>query len=374
MDQRPRALPWADELQPFGLLTWQVGREPVAEEAEGVAAEDGAFDVVAEAGVNHDGRTDVARELIHAAADAEADAVKFQVFSADRLVTRYAPTADYQKQATQGPSQYEMLSRLQLPYEEFAELAAYARQCDIELLATPFSVEDLKFLVSIGVQAIKLASTDIVNEPLLSAAAESGLPVIASTGAAVAEEIGRAVDRFRQLAAGPLALLHCVSCYPTPESQSNLGKIRVLAEMFGCVTGYSDHTESISMGGYAVAAGASIIEKHLTLDRSRQGPDHAFSLEPTAMAEYIRQIRYVERLLGDGTIGAQECEQEVRRLARGNVVAARRILAGETLDPAMLTIKRAGGGLEASEFRSLVGRRARVDIPADTAVQWEWVS
>jgi N,N'-diacetyllegionaminate synthase len=339
-----------------------------------VVGEGGAVYVVAEAGVNHDGRTDVARELIHAAADAEADAVKFQAFSADRLVTQNAPTADYQRQAAQGSSQYEMLSRLQLPREAFAELAAYARQCDIEFLATPFSVEDLKFLVSIGVQAIKLASTDIVNEPLLAAAAESGLPVMASTGAATAQEIGRAVDQFRKPAAGPLALLHCVSCYPTAESQANLGRIRVLGEMFGCVTGYSDHTESICMGGYAVAAGARIIEKHLTLDRSWQGPDHAFSLEPAGMAEYIRQVRYAERLLGDGGVEAQDCELETRRLARGNIVAARDIVAGETLDPAMLTIKRAGGGLGVWEYQSVVGRRAKVGIPADTALQREWVS
>ncbi|MGQ9651964.1 MAG: N-acetylneuraminate synthase family protein [Phycisphaerae bacterium] len=330
--------------------------------------------VIAEAGVNHDGHIDAARELIHAAANAEADAVKFQLFSADRLVTESAATAEYQKKASQGHKQRDMLARLELSRDQFAELSAYARYCDIEFLATPFGIDDLKFLVSIGVQAIKLASTDVVNDPLLDQAAASGLPVIASTGAATEAEIARAVERFKQPGAGPLALLHCVSCYPTPEAEANLRAIGALARRFDCVTGFSDHTESVSMGGYAAAAGARIIEKHLTLVRSRPGPDHAFSLEPPAMAEYIRQIRYVEKLLGDGSIGSQECEDEVRRLARGNIVSTRDIRAGEVLDAGMLTIKRAGGGLWASELQTIIGRQAKVDIAADTAIQRDWVS
>jgi N,N'-diacetyllegionaminate synthase len=327
--------------------------------------------VVAEAGVNHDGDTGVARELIHAAADAEADAVKFQVFSADRLVTRRAPAAAYQQQATRTASQHDMLARLQLSHEQYAELAEYAGQCGVEFLATPFSIEDLRFLVSIGVRAIKLASPDIVNEPLVRAAAASGLPVVASTGAASIEEIGATVDLFEQPGCGPLALLHCVSCYPTPESQANLGAIGTLSRTFNCVAGFSDHTESIVIGGYAVAAGAKIIEKHLTLDRSRPGPDHAFSLEPAAMAEYIRHIRSVEQLMGSGRPGPQDCEAEVRQLSRGNVVAVRDIPIGETLDESMLTIKRAGGGIGASELSRVIGRRTKAVIPADTALVWE---
>ncbi len=165
-----------------------------------------------------------------------------------------------------------------------------------------------------------------------------------------------------------------MSCYPTPELQANLLAIGALARRFNCLTGFSDHTESINMGGYAAAAGARIIEKHLTLDRSRPGPDHAFSLEPAAMAEYVRHIRYVEKLLGDGSVGSQACEDDVRRLARGNIVSTRDIRAGEVLDAVMLTVRRAGGGLWASEMQTIVGRRAKADIPADTAIQREWVS
>ncbi len=330
--------------------------------------------VVAEVGVNHDGEPGLAHELIHAAADAQADAVKFQVFSAERLVTCSAPTAAYQQQAVRAATQYQMLSQLELTHDVFGDLCRYAGQCGVEFLATPFSVADLRFLVSLGVRAIKLASTDIINAPLLEAAVESSLPVIASTGAADLAEVAGAVAYFNRPGAGPLALLHCVSSYPTREWEANLAAIGTLARTFDCVSGFSDHTESLTMGGYAAAAGARIIEKHLTLDRTRRGPDHAFSLEPDAMAEYIRGIRYAERLLGDGAIAPGESEHEVRRLARGSVVAARHIHVGETLTESMLTVKRPGGGIAPSELASLIGRQARTEIAADTPIAWEAVS
>jgi len=330
--------------------------------------------VVAEAGVNHDGQVGVARELIHAAADAEADAVKFQVFSAERVVTRNAPAVAYQRRAVQATTQYQILSRLELTRDEFADLAAYAGQCGVEFLATPFAIEDLEFLVSIGVRAIKLASTDIINGPLLDAAAETGLPVIGSTGAADYNEVAAAVKRLKRPGAGPLALLHCISSYPTGELDANLGAIDTLARAFDCVSGFSDHTESLTIGGYAAAAGARIIEKHLTLDRNRPGPDHAFSLEPGQMAKYIHGVRYAEQLLGDGAITIGQSEYEVRELARGSVVAARDIHAGETLIESMLTIKRSGGGITPADLGLLVGRQATAEIPADTPIQWDAVS
>ncbi|HOB73481.1 MAG TPA: N-acetylneuraminate synthase family protein [Phycisphaerae bacterium] len=361
--------------------------------------------VIAEAGVNHDGDVGLACEMIHAAADAGADAVKFQVFSADRLVTRSAPAAQYQKRAAHAGTQYEMLARLQLSWEDFAELAAYAGRQDIEFLATPFSVADLDFLVSIKVRALKLASPDIVNTALVERAAKSGLPVIASTGAADLEEIAAAVECFRltrmreglpasdrgadtlpdsqcgldacstekSTLAAPLALLHCVSSYPAREDEANLAAIGTLARAFHCVSGFSDHTESVAMGGYAVAAGARIIEKHFTLDRTRPGPDHAFSLEPEMLAEYIRHIRQAERFVGNGRIEVSNSQREVRQLARGSIVAARHIRAGEALTRSMLTIKRPGGGIAPAEMEHLIGRHARLDIPADTALAWEAV-
>ncbi len=330
--------------------------------------------VIAEAGVNHNGDVSIAREMIRAAADAKADAVKFQVFSADRLVTRQAPAARYQRDATQASGQYDLLARLQLSHDEFAQLAEYAGRCGVEFLATPFSLEDLAFLVRIGARAIKLASPDIVNVPLLEAAADTGLPVIASTGAADLAEVAAAVERFRRAGSGPLALLHCVSAYPATEEQANLAAIGMLSRRFTCVSGFSDHTESLTIGGFARAAGANIIEKHFTLDRRQPGPDQAFSLEPAQLAEYIRNIRHADRLLGDGTIAVAECEREVRDLARGSVVAARDIQPGEVLTRAMLTVKRPGGGIAPAQLDNLIGRKASVLISADTPVAWEFLS
>jgi len=327
--------------------------------------------VIAEAGVNHDGDISVARELIAAAAQAGADAVKFQVFAADRLVTRQAPAATYQQSVGEAPTQYQMLKRLELAHGEFVELACYARQCDIAFLATPFSITDLEILVSINVPAVKLAATDIINGPLIDAAARSRRPVIASTGAADLDEIEAAVERYRLHGNVDLALLHCISSYPAREETVNLGTIATLARKFNCVTGFSDHTESTAMGAYAAAAGAKIIEKHMTLDRQRAGPDHSFSLEPKAMAEYIQGIRYAARLLGDGHPCVTETQREVRHLSRTSIVAARDIKAGETLTQSMLTTKRPGDGISPMDIDRLLGQQVAQPILADTQITWD---
>lgn len=327
--------------------------------------------VIAEAGVNHDGDVKTARQMIVAAAAAGADAIKFQVFAADRLVTKSAPSVSYQKQSGQGDSQHDMLSRLELSQDEFAVLANDARRHHIDFLCTPFSMEDLAFVASLGVGAIKLASTDIVNGPLLDSVAATKLPVIASTGAADVHEIRAALDRLRGGNGAPLALLHCVSSYPTPEAEANLGAIRALAATFGCVTGFSDHTSSVAMGGWAVAAGACIVEKHFTLDRHRPGPDHAFSLEPAALADYVRTVRHVAKVLGNGDIGPTERQREVRELARSSLVAACHIPADQIVSHEMLTAKRPGGGISPMRIAEVVGRRASRDMARDTQVTWD---
>jgi N,N'-diacetyllegionaminate synthase len=327
--------------------------------------------VIAEAGVNHDGQLGLAKELVHAACEAEADAVKFQVFSADRLVTRQAPTAGYQQKAGAGASQHEMLSKLELTHDQFAQLYAYAGRCGIEFIATPFSVFDLRFLVELGVRAIKLASPDVVNAPILDAAAAAGLPLILSTGAAEMDEISAAVERLRFSGCDDFALLHCVSSYPAKESEANLAAIGTLSRCFDCVVGYSDHTESIAIGGYAAAAGASAIEKHFTLDRRRNGPDHAFSLEPESMTEYIRNIRRTETLLGTGHVTVTPAQREVRSLSRTSLVAAREIRPQELITPDALAAKRPGDGICPMEIDLVAGRRARRAIPANALIDWD---
>lgn len=330
--------------------------------------------IVAEAGVNHNGCVETALRLVDAAAEAGADAVKFQMFKASELATDSAPTAPYQKERCGEGSQKEMLSRLELTMEDFNRIR---RRCDdrsILFVATPFGKADLARLVELTPAAVKIASTDLTNTPLLDAAAATGLPMILSTGAATAEEIHVIARHLRQLdAVGRVVLLHCVSCYPTPLSVVNLRAIAALQRDFETPVGLSDHTTSVAMGGWAVAAGACALEKHFTMDPSAPGPDQSMSLDPGQLARYIAGARESATALGDGRIGMTELETEVREIARKSVVAAVDIAAGAKLSPDMLTLKRPGTGIPAIELEGLIGLRAAADIPSDTILSWKMV-
>ena len=332
--------------------------------------------VIAEAGVNHNGDVDTAKRMVDVARQAGADAVKFQAFRAERLVTRSAAMADYQKRDAPGTSnQYEMLRELELWPDAFAEIRAHCRECGIAFLATPFAPEDVAMLTALEPVAIKIASSDLTNTPLLEAAAETHLPLIVSTGAAKGDEIDAGIAWLRQRdAADRLILLHCVSSYPTDPCDANLRRIAVLADRFGVPTGFSDHTTGIETGALAVAAGAVMIEKHFTLNRSQAGPDHSFSLEPDELAAYIRNIRLAEQMLGSGGLDCADCENDVRRLSRASVVAAVDIAAGQVLRPHMLVVKRPAGGIEPAHLHELIGLTTAQDIPADTPLTWEMVS
>jgi N,N'-diacetyllegionaminate synthase len=331
--------------------------------------------IIAEAGVNHDGDPAAARKLIQAAHDAGADAVKFQVFSADRLVSRSAAPCAYQKKQAGAPdSQHEMLKKLELCPAVFAELIGIARSVGVQFLATPFGVPELKLLVDLKVPAIKTASTDLVNVPLLEAAAESGLPLIVSTGASTLAEVDQAVALISGLGAGErLVLLHCVSAYPTRPEATRLRRIQVLAERFGVPVGFSDHTPDPRFSAVAVAAGAIVLEKHLTLDRRSPGPDHSFSLTPPDFAEYVAAARMAAAALGPASPGEEDLaaeEIEVRKLARGSIVALRTITKGQRITPECLTVRRPGNGISPSEWHSVVGRLAKTDISADATLEW----
>jgi sialic acid synthase SpsE len=326
--------------------------------------------VIAEAGVNHNGKFELALKLVELAKRAGADAVKFQVFSAENLVISHAPTAAYQKEHGHS-DQRQMLKQLELTRQEFIDLAQYCKDVGIVFLATPFSIADLDFLVDMGVSAIKLASPDLVNLPLLERAIDSRLPIIASTGACTMDEIDGAVDNFSNKAAlSRLILLHCVSSYPTPLSEANLSVIGNLGQRFPVPVGFSDHTCEWITGALATAAGASVLEKHFTLDRSMPGPDHSFSLEESQLREYIASIRETQAAMGSPRRRLLDCEQEVRHLSRGSVVALVDIPEGAIISPAMLTVKRPGGGIEPARIKELVGMRATRKIAADTQIDW----
>jgi len=330
--------------------------------------------IVAEAGVNHDGDPDKALRLVDAAVEAGADAVKFQVFRAADLTTSAAPTAGYQRDRVGVRTQRELLARLELSSSDFSRIRAHCKARDIRFFATPFSPSDVDRLLEWQPAAIKIASTDLTNVPLLRRVADTALPIIVSTGAATAAEIERAIALFRSWRLdGRLILLHCVSSYPTPLDAVNLRAIGALAAASGVPCGLSDHTESTRTGGWAVAAGACLIEKHITLDRSATGPDHAMSLEPDAFAEFVADARQAEAALGTGAPGMNPIEADTRRVARRSIVAARSIKAGDVVTEAMLAMKRPEGGIEPAQLDRLVGRRARVDIPADVPLSWDMV-
>lgn len=334
---------------------------------------DAATFVIAEAGVNHDGCVRHAFKLVDAAKHAGADAVKFQMFDAAELTAACAPTASYQQQAG-GTSQRRMLERLQLDAGAMREIVSYCSEAGILFLATPFGLRDLDTLATIGAKAVKIASTDITNRPLLTAAVELAVPLIVSTGAAEEHEVHDAVAWLDDAGARDrLILLHCISQYPTPIEDANLRAIGALRDTFGVPAGFSDHTTSTQIGGLAVAAGASVLEKHLTLDRTANGPDHAMSLEPEELASYVAIVRETETILGRSSFGLSAGEADVRCVARKSVVARRTLEAGAVLTSDDLTIKRPGTGIPPADLERLIGREIIETVAADTVLTWEMI-
>lgn len=330
--------------------------------------------IVAEAGVNHDGRLDQALQLVDVAVDAGADAVKFQVFRADELATASAPTAAYQRAAQGGLDQRALLATLELTQSDFARIRDHCTRRNITFLATPFTPADVGRLTALDVSAIKLASTDLTNGPLLDAAAATDKSLIVSTGASTAEEIGQAVARLADGGARDrLVLLHCISAYPTPLHELNLVAVVTLRKTFGIPAGLSDHTTSTQTGAWAVALGACVLEKHFTLDRSAPGPDHAMSLDPRQLTAYIDDVRALERACGDGRLGMTDLQADVRAAASKSLVASADIPAGTLLTAELLTLKRPGTGLAPGCLPDLIGRRTSVAVPADTLLSWSMV-
>ena len=333
-----------------------------------VPPEPGRVLVIAEAGVNHNGDLKTAMKLVDAALSAGADAVKFQAFRADRLVTRDAPKALYQVHETGRGSQFDMLKALELSNEQFGKLFAHAKAAGIPFLASPFDADSLAMLVDLGVEAIKLGSGELTDLPLLRRAAMTGKPLLLSTGMADEEEIGEALSAIEEAGkpAPPVVLLHAVSSYPCPLEEANVKAVATLAASFGRPVGYSDHTEGDLAALAAVALGASVIEKHLTLDRTMECPDHKASMEPVEFGDLVRKIRSLEKAMGTGEKVPQPSEKGVREVARKSIVADRDISAGTILVPRLVAMKRPGTGMPPKALEDLVGRAAKRDIPRDT--------
>ncbi len=323
--------------------------------------------VIAEAGGNHNGDVEIARRLVWAAKDCGADAVKFQMFRAEALVSRRAPTADYQRDAG-FTDQFSMLRRLELKEGDFAELRDLAQEAEIDFLASAFDPGSLAALLRLSPPALKLGSGEVTDLLLLRRAARTKLPVILSTGMAELSEVAAALGC---LGAARVALLQCVSSYPCPPEEANVRGMAVLAERFGTVVGYSDHTVGSAAACAAVALGASIVEKHFTLDRGMKGPDHAASADPEALTALVAEVRETEAVLGATGKAPTRAELAMRAFARKSLVAARRIAAGEQITEGVLVAKRPGTGISPSDLARVLGCRARVEIPEDTPLRWE---
>lgn len=329
--------------------------------------------VIAEAGVNHNGSLDLALKLVDAAADARADAVKFQTFKAERLVARGTPTAAYQAKNTGATDQHAMLSSLELPESAYPALLERCAARGIEFMSTPFDGDSARQLAGHGVRRIKVGSGDVTSLAFLDEIAALNLPVILSTGMSTLDEVAEAVDTFGRAwgaANGKLTLLHCTSNYPAREEDVNLRAMRTLHERFGLPTGYSDHTQGTSVAVAAVALGASVLEKHLTLDRGMPGPDHRASLDPLTFTRMVRELREVEAALGSAVKAPAASELAVRDIVRRSVALRRSLRQEDVIRKEDLTLLRPGTGIAPRELLRVVGRRAARDLEAGVLLKW----
>lgn len=328
--------------------------------------------VIAEAGVNHNGDLTRALDLVDMVAGAGADAVKFQTFHAETLALRDAPKAGYQKATTGGDEgQFDMLRKLELSEDAHRTLAVRCRERGIEFLSTPFDEAAVELLEQIGVGRYKIGSGDITNLLLLRHIASKRKPVILSTGMSSMEDVDAALSALRADGAGDLSLLHCVSDYPTRPEDVNLRVMETLRRRFRLPVGFSDHTRGISIPLAAVALGAAVIEKHVTLDRALPGPDHAASLEPDELRALVKGIREVDSALGSGEKRMTEGEASTQRVARRSLIAAADLPAGTILERRHIGAKRPGTGISPMEFDRVVGRTVGRAIAQDAMISWD---
>lgn len=326
--------------------------------------------IIAEAGVNHNGSLELAKKLALTAKECGADIVKFQTSKLSALVSKYAGMAEYQKENIgQEMSQLEMLKKITLRYEEFEQLAAYCSQIGMEFLSTPFDLDSIDFLEQLGCRFWKVPSGETTNLPYLEKIGGTGKPVIMSTGMCTLDEVRAALEALRRSGAGDVTLLHCTTEYPAPYEEVNLRAMETLRREFGCPVGYSDHTKGIEVSIAAAAMGAEVIEKHFTLDRNMEGPDHKASLEPDELRAMISAIRHVDEALGDGTKQPTASELKNRDVARKSIVAKRDIRAGEILTEENITTKRPGSGVSAMRWYEVLGTTAVRDFAEDELIE-----
>lgn len=327
--------------------------------------------IIAEAGVNHNGSIDMAKQLIDAAAVAGVDYVKFQTFKAEKLVTKDAKQAEYQQRNAADSSQYAMLKKLELTPRQHEELVAYCQQKGVCFLSTAFDLESIEYLHSLHLGLWKIPSGEITNYPYLKKIAQYGEPVIMSTGMCSMDDVELALSVLLKngLTKEQISLLHCNTEYPTPMQDVNLKAMLQLRDKFGVKVGYSDHTKGIEVPIAAVALGAEVIEKHFTLDRTLPGPDHKASLEPNELKTMVDAIRNIEQALGNGQKQVSKSEEKNMAIARKSIVAAKDIKKGELLTENNLTTKRPGTGISPMRWEEIIGTKAIRDFAEDEMIE-----
>ena len=326
--------------------------------------------IIAEAGVNHNGNLELAKQLAYEAKKAGADIVKYQTVDLDSLVSKSAKMAEYQEKNTgKSESQKAMLSRLLLKYEEFCELKEYCEMIGIKFLSTPFDIKSIHFLDELGCDIWKIPSGEVTNLPYLEVVARTGKPIILSTGMCTMSEIGECIKVLEKNGAEDITLLHCTTKYPTPFEDVNLKAMETLKKEFGRNVGYSDHTRGIEVPVAAVALGADVIEKHFTLDCTMEGPDHKASLEPHELKSMVDAIRNIEKALGTGDKKPVHSEIANKAIARKSIVADADIKRGDLLTEDNLTTKRPGTGVSPMKWYDVIGTRAIRDFKEDELIE-----
>ncbi|MDE7018021.1 MAG: N-acetylneuraminate synthase [Lachnospiraceae bacterium] len=326
--------------------------------------------IIAEAGVNHNGSLETAMQLIDTAVKAGADAVKFQTFKAENLVCKDAGKAAYQMETTdREESQLAMLKKLELTSDMHEQLMSYCREKEIMFLSTPFDMDSLHYLVGCGMPIVKVPSGEITNYPLLREVGKTERSVILSTGMSTLDEVKAAIAVLRENGAREITVLHCNTEYPTPYADVNLKAMLTLKDELGVSVGYSDHTEGIVVPVAAAALGATVIEKHFTLDKTMEGPDHKASLEPGELREMVSAIRNIEMALGDGRKEPSQSEQKNIAVARKSIVAKRDIAMGEVFSEDNLATKRPGTGISPMDWNAIIGKKAKRGFQTDELIE-----
>ena len=326
--------------------------------------------IIAEAGVNHNGDFSLAKKLVDEAYLAGADIVKFQTCKAENVISRYADKAEYQKVTTgTNDSQLDMVRKLMLSFDEYRQLKEYCDEKGVTFLSTAFDLESVDYLHSIGMKLWKIPSGEVTNLPLLIKIAKLHEPIIMSTGMCELSEVEDAIKVLKENGAGEITLLHCTTEYPAPYEDVNLKAMETMRNAFNCSVGYSDHTKGIEVPIAAVALGASVIEKHFTLDRNMEGPDHKASIEPSELKQMVGAIRNIEQTIGDGNKVVSNSERKNQDIARKSIIAKTDIKKGDIFSEDNITTKRPGSGINPMKWFDLIGKTAKHDYQGDYLIE-----